>query len=87
MTKKALSKTKSLKKRIVRSRFKELRKAKGTQRFVAEETGVTEVTVRHIENGWLKPGADLMAAFSFYFNESVENLFPDVFKRDEKNVI
>ncbi|MNR93690.1 helix-turn-helix protein [compost metagenome] len=66
---------KSAKRRL----FYECRKSKGTQSLVASELGISTVYVRMIENGTFTPGRDLMFKFSNYFNEPVENLFPDYF--------
>jgi len=87
MAKKALRKNKSLETRVVRTHFKKLRESKGSQRYVAEQVGVSEVTVRHVENGWLDPGIKLIVDFAIYFNENAEELFPDLFIRNGKNVI
>ncbi|NEZ44644.1 helix-turn-helix transcriptional regulator [Paenibacillus alvei] len=87
MAKKALRKNKDSETRVVRTHFKKLREGKGTQRYVAEQVGVTEVTVRHVENGWLDPGFKLIVAFTIYFNETAEKLFPDLFIRNGRNVI
>lgn len=62
-----------------RKLFYECRKSKGTQSLVASELGISTVYVRMIENGTFTPGRDLMFKFSNYFDEPVENLFPDYF--------
>lgn len=64
-----------------RQRFKELRKAKGTQRQVAHEMGVTENTVRAMEAGYYKPNLENINAFAIYFGTDVYDLFPDIFQR------
>lgn len=67
--------------RKVRSKFKSLRIQKGTQRKVANDLGITETTVRNIENGHSDPGVDLVFAFAFYFGVKVEDLWPDLMER------
>lgn len=66
-----------------RQRFKELRKAKGTQRKVADDLGVTEVTVRALEAGYHKPSLGNIIAFADYFETDVYDLWPDIFRRTE----
>ncbi|SFA47768.1 putative transcriptional regulator [Parageobacillus thermantarcticus] len=73
-----------MKERKVRSKFKALRMKKGTQRKVANDLGVTETTVRNIENGHSDPGVDLVFAFAIYFNVPVEELWPDLMERASK---
>lgn len=68
-------------KRKVRHKFKELRSQKGTQRHVAQKLGVTETTVRNIENGHSDPGIELIFGFACYFNVSVDELWPDLVER------
>lgn len=53
------------------------RKAKGTQKQVAAELGISEVYLRMIENGTHLPGRDLMFKMAAYFGQPIEKLFPD----------
>jgi len=66
-----------------RERFKECRKIKGTQSYVANEMGISTVYLRMIENGTFTPGRDLMFKFSSYFNTPLEELFSDYFNQFE----
>lgn len=61
-----------------RVRFKELREAKGTQRFVAEELGITETHLRELENGRSVPGTRLLKRIEHYFGVPDEVIFPDL---------
>jgi putative transcriptional regulator len=70
----------------VRSTFKSLRRKKGTQRKVANDLGVTETTIRNIENGHSDPGVDLVFACAIYFDVPVEQLWPDLMERASKRV-
>lgn len=63
--------------RVVRHRFKLLRKMKGTQAEVGAENDVTGTTIRYIENGYVVPSGKLMLRLSSYFGVPVEELFPD----------
>lgn len=65
----------------VRSEFKSLRIKAGTQRKVASDMGITETTVRNIENGHSDPGVDLVFGFAKYFNVDVDKLWPDLVER------
>lgn len=65
--------------RAQRKLFKQCRKSKGSQSLVASELGISTVYVRMIENGTYIPGRDLMFKFSSYFEQPVEELFPDYF--------
>lgn len=70
----------------IRTNFKSLRLKKGTQRKVANDLGVTETTVRNIENGHSDPGLDLVFAFAQYFDVKVEDLWPDLVERGNKRL-
>jgi putative transcriptional regulator len=59
---------------------------KGTQRQVAIDMGVTETTVRNIENGHSDPGVDLIFGFAIYFNVPVQELWPDLVERGSKRL-
>lgn len=61
-----------------RPRFKELRKAKGTQRQVAEELKITETHLRELESGRSIPGTKLLKRIEHYFEVSNDELFPDL---------
>ncbi|WP_199426820.1 helix-turn-helix transcriptional regulator [Thermaerobacillus caldiproteolyticus] len=76
-----------MKERKVRSNFKALRMKKGTQRKVANDLGVTETTIRNIENGHSDPGVDLVFALALYFNVPVEELWPDLMERASKRFL
>jgi len=64
--------------RIIRVRFKQLRKKAGTQDKVGRDNGVTGTMIRYIENGYVTPSGKLMLRLSGYFGEPIETLFPDV---------
>ncbi|MCY7869601.1 helix-turn-helix domain-containing protein [Bacillus spizizenii] len=59
--------------------FANCRKAKGTQKYVAQENGISTVYLRMIENGTYTPGRDLMFQLCCYFDQPAEKLFPDYF--------
>ncbi len=65
-----------------RFRFKELREAKGTQRLVAKELGITETHLRELENGRSVPGTRLLIRIEHYFGVPDEELFPDLHEPD-----
>lgn len=67
--------------RQIRARFKQLRRAKGTQNKVGAAVGVTGTMIRYIENGNATPSGKLMIKLSNYFGVSVNELFPDVEKK------
>jgi len=62
-----------------RQYFANCRKAKGTQKYVAKENGISAVYLRMIENGTYTPGRDLMFRLCNYFDQPAEKLFPDYF--------
>lgn len=64
----------------------EIRKKKGTQKFVADQIGISQVYLRMIENGTFTPGRDLMFRISKYFGESIQDLFPDYFQHEEQEI-
>lgn len=64
--------------RVIRTRFKQLRKKAGTQEKVGRDNGVTGTTIRYIENGYVVPSGKLMLRLSNYFGVKVEELFPDI---------
>lgn len=61
-----------------RRRLKMLRKAKGTQRKVSFELGITETHYRELENGKSVPGTKLLFKMANYFEVSVYDIFPDL---------
>ncbi|QOK28030.1 helix-turn-helix transcriptional regulator [Cytobacillus oceanisediminis] len=73
--------------RVVRSTFKSCRIKKGTQRKVADEMGVTETTVRNIENGHSDPGLELAFGFAVYFGMPVHELWPDLVERGKNRLL
>ncbi|MEK5479922.1 helix-turn-helix transcriptional regulator [Paenibacillus sp. FSL R5-0407] len=64
--------------RVIRARFKQLRKKAGTQEKVGRDNGVTGTMIRYIENGYVTPSGKLMLKLSNYFGEPLQELFPDV---------
>lgn len=66
--------------RQTRERFKQLRKAMGTQNAVGSAVGVTGTMIRYIENGYATPSGKLMIKLSSYFGAPINELFPDVEK-------
>lgn len=65
----------------VREFFRSKRKLKGSQRKVAHDNNIHEDTIRFIENGYIKPGRDLMIQLSVYLEAPMEELFPDMFEK------
>lgn len=61
--------------RVIRTRFKQLRKSKGSQDFVGSANNVTGTTIRYIENGYVIPSGKLMLRLANYFESTVEELF------------
>lgn len=59
-----------------------LRKEIGTQAQVASQIGISTVYLRMIENGTFTPGRDLMFKFEKFFDKSIEELFPDYFRKE-----
>ncbi|QLI78229.1 helix-turn-helix transcriptional regulator [Bacillus pumilus] len=72
--------------RKIRETFKSLRTQKGTQREVASKLGVTETTVRNIENGHSDPGLELVFGFAVYFDVPIQELWPDLLERGRKRL-
>lgn len=54
-------------------------KKEKTQLQVAEDLGISEVYVRKLESGVVKPGRDTMFKFEFYYKVTAKKLFPDIF--------
>lgn len=57
----------------------ERNKRKKTQSEVALELGISEVYVRKLESGSVKPGRDTMLKFENYYGLGSKKLFPDIF--------
>ena len=66
--------------RQTRERFKQLRRAKGTQNAVGSAVGVTGTMIRYVENGYATPSGKLMFKLSSFFGVPINELFPDVEK-------
>lgn len=63
---------------ISRPLLKKRRAECGSQRKVATDLDITEIHMRHIENGYADPSSKLMFKMGSYFGESVYDLFPDL---------
>ncbi|MBX5437665.1 MAG: helix-turn-helix transcriptional regulator [Alicyclobacillaceae bacterium] len=61
-----------------RDRLKEARRARGTQRKVAADLGITETHLRELENGKSYPGIRLLKRMEHYFGIPDDELFPDL---------
>lgn len=61
--------------------IQERTKRKMSRALVAESLGISEVYVRMIENGTVKPGRDTMIRFSEFFEIGLKTLFPEFFLR------
>lgn len=73
----------------MRKRLIELRKKKGlTQKEIAKELGISAVFLRKIEAGTRQPSIPTMLKFEAFYDESFEELFPDVFQvnKDTKSI-
>lgn len=57
----------------------ERNKRNKTQAEIASDLGISEVYVRKLESGSVKPGRDTMFKFENYFKVSAKKLFPDIF--------
>lgn len=57
----------------------ERNKKKKSRSEVAEDLGISEVYVRKLESGSVKPGRDLMLKFENYYGLGAKKLFPDIF--------
>lgn len=64
----------------VRTRFKEARVSKGTQRKVAEDLRITETHLRELENGRSVPSTKLLIRMEKYFGIPSQELFPDLYR-------
>ncbi|WP_438446830.1 helix-turn-helix domain-containing protein [Gorillibacterium sp. sgz5001074] len=63
-------------------------KRKKNRSEVALDLGISEVYVRSLENGNVKPGRDTMLKFERYYKVSSKKLFPDIFfNHDDKKFI
>lgn len=54
-------------------------KRKKDRSEIALELGISEVYVRSLENGNVKPGRDTMLKFESFYKVSSKKLFPDIF--------
>ncbi|WP_150283759.1 helix-turn-helix transcriptional regulator [Rummeliibacillus sp. TYF-LIM-RU47] len=64
----------------MRTKLIELRKGSTlTQAELAEKLGISEIHVRKIESGDRNPSVTLMVKYEKLFNESMKDLFPDIF--------
>lgn len=61
--------------RLIQERIKR----KKDRREVAVALNISEVYVRSLENGNVKPGRDTMLKFEKYYKVSSKKLFPDIF--------
>lgn len=59
--------------------IKERTKKRKDRAQVAAELSISEVYVRKLESGTVKPGRDLMFRIAAYYNVSERKLFPDIF--------
>jgi len=57
----------------------ERKKRNKTQAEIAEALGISEVYVRKLESGCVKPGRDTMLKFEAFYNLGLKKLFPDIF--------
>lgn len=57
----------------------ERNKRKLTREDLAKILGISEVYVRKIESGSVKPGRDTMIKFEKYYCLGLKTLFPDIF--------
>jgi transcriptional regulator with XRE-family HTH domain len=64
----------------------ERNKRKLTRDELAKHLGISEVYVRKIESGSVKPGRDTMIKFEEFYSLGMKTLFPDIFltKNDKK---
>lgn len=62
----------------IRLLLREKRKERGSQRKVAMDLSITELTLRKIERRKGDPSIKLMFKIGKYFGESVYDLFPDL---------
>ena len=69
-----------------RERFKQLRKAYGTQNEVGAAVGVSGTMIRYIENGNATPSGKLMLKLSFLFDATINELFSDIEKKAQSEI-
>ncbi|WP_372708564.1 helix-turn-helix transcriptional regulator [Bacillus sp. CDB3] len=67
--------------------LKEARIRKGTQREIALAIGVTETTIRNIENGRSKPSLELAFTLSVFLGIDMETLWVDLVEQCERKVL
>ncbi|HBZ80947.1 MAG TPA: XRE family transcriptional regulator [Brevibacillus sp.] len=61
-----------------RELLRHLRERIGNRPEVALKLGISVIHLRKLENGDVNPSIKLMVKISNFFNESPEDLFPDV---------
>jgi putative transcriptional regulator len=59
--------------------IKERKKKKLSQAELADKLEISEVYVRKIEAGTVKPGRDTMLKFEQFYGIGIKTLFPDIF--------
>lgn len=59
--------------------IQERTKRKKTRAELAKALGISEIYVRKIENGDVKPGRDKMVKISEFYGLGLKTLFPDLF--------
>ena len=69
-----------------RERFRQLRRAFGTQNEVGAAVGVSGTMIRYIENGYATPSGKLMLKLSFLFDATVNELFADIEKEAQSEI-
>ena len=50
-----------------------------TQKELAEELGIAEVTVRKMERGNRNPSPNMAKKFAYFYKKELAELFPDIF--------
>lgn len=72
---------------------KERDKKNITQEKLAEFLGISEITVRSLENGSRNPSTKMAKRYALFFGKNLDYLFPDIFlisddtKRIEKEAL
>jgi len=65
---------------LKRMKLKKTRIKSGlSQRELADRLDIAEITVRQIENGNTDPGSKLAVKYANFFEQPLEQLFPDIF--------
>lgn len=73
-------------KESTRTLLKKLQDSKGTIRNSANSLGITERHLINVLRGDSNPSTELAFRFGIYFDESVYNLFPDLFTKAEGKI-